>query len=407
MHFDLDIDQGGVMKLRRIQDLDMRGKDVLLRLDLNVPMKGDEITDETRINAALPTIEYVAKNSRRFAICSHLGRPKGQPDPKYSLEPVGSRLAEILDKEVVFFTDYATEPTKPVLDQMTESQFMLLENLRFHPGEKLNDVDFSRRLAAGFDCYVDDAFGTVHRSHASVVGVTKGFEPDRCVAGFLIQKETEVMEKLISAPKAPFTVVMGGAKVSDKIAVILKLLDVCNNLLIGGAMAYTFLKFNGASVGSSRVEDDCFDLVESIYSQAEKRNVRITLPCDHTAASEFSETSPAVEVNEKDIPPGLMGLDIGPKTIEDFSRVIKASGTVFWNGPMGVFEWPEFSLGSCGIAKAMAESSAETIVGGGDSVAAVNQVGLAANMSHISTGGGASLEFLEGKALPGLRVLAF
>jgi len=395
------------MKLRRIQDLDMDGKNVLLRLDLNVPMHGNEISDDTRIQAALPTIKYVAERAKRFAICSHLGRPKDEADLKYSLEPIGARLAEVLDKEVVFFSEYASRPTKPVLDQMTANQFMLLENLRFHAGEKANDVEFSRKLAAGFDCYVDDAFGTVHRAHASVVGVTQNFEPAQRAAGFLIQRETEVLAKLLKSPQAPVTVVMGGAKVSDKISVILKLLDVCNNLLIGGAMAYTFLKFKGVSVGNSRVESDSFGLVESIYAQAEKRNVRIMLPSDHIAASEFSESSPAIAVVEQDIPPGLMGLDIGPKTVDEFSRVISASGTVFWNGPMGVFEWENFSKGSCGIAKAMADSTAETIIGGGDSVSAVNQVGLADKMSHISTGGGAALEFLEGKVLPGLRVLAY
>jgi len=395
------------MKLRRIQDLDMDRKNVLLRLDLNVPMHGKEISDETRISAALPTIKYVAERAKRFAICSHLGRPEGEVNDKFSLEPIGARLADVLDKEVVFFTDYATTPIKPVLEQMSVNQFMLLENLRFHSGEKTNDIEFSRELAAGFDCYVDDAFGTVHRSHASVVGVTQSFEPNHRAAGFLIQKETDVLTSLLKDPKAPVTVVMGGAKVSDKISVILKLLDVCNNLLIGGAMAYTFLKFKGALVGSSRVEPDSFDLVERIYHQAEKRNVKIMLPVDHVAASEFSEESPAINVEGKDIPQGLMGLDIGSQTTENFSRVIGASGTVFWNGPMGVFEWQNFSHGSCGIAKAMAESSADTIIGGGDSVAAVNRVGLADKMSHISTGGGAALEFLEGKVLPGLRVLAY
>lgn len=398
------------MKLRKLEDLDkigaLKNKKVFLRLDLNVPIKKGKIQDDTRIQAALPTIKYILERTNKVAICSHLGRPKDKPEPEYSVEPVGMRLAELLKKEVCFVHDYGKESPALMLEKLTPNQFMLLENLRFYPGETKNDTAFSQNLARGFDCYVNDAFGTVHRAHASVAGVAECFPPEKRAAGFLIHTEVDALDKLIERPETPFTVVMGGAKVSDKIAVILNMLKLCNNLLIGGAMAYTFLKYRGVSIGKSTLEADKMDLVESIFRTAEARNVRIYLPQDHVAAKEFVETAQAVPVNAAAIPDGLMGLDIGPKTAQAYADVIKKSKTVFWNGPMGVFEWPAFAAGTTAVAKAMGECQGKTVIGGGDSVSAVNKAGVASKMFHISTGGGASLEYLEGQMLPGLKVLS-
>ena len=394
------------MQLRTLTDLDLNGKKVFLRLDLNVPIKNGKITDDTRIREALPTIKHILTSTNKVAIASHLGRPDGEVDLKYSLEPVGQYLAQILGLECVFVSDYTKEPYDQVLGQIDPNQFVLLENLRFHPGETKNDPDYSRLLARGVDIYVNDAFGTAHRAHASTVGVAELLDPQRRAAGFLIEKEVRALEGLAAAPKTPFSVVMGGAKVTDKIAVILNLLNRCNHLLIGGAMAYTFLKFQGVSVGKSRVEVDKLDLVESIYRNAEARKVQIHLPLDHIAANEFNESAEAVRIDSAMIPDHLMGLDIGPKTIEHYARIIGESKTVLWNGPMGVFEWKAFSKGTLAIADAMASATnCRTVVGGWDSVAAVNLAGVADRMGHVSTGGGASLEFLEGRMLPGLKVL--
>lgn len=394
------------MQLRKIEDLDVQGKKVFVRLDLNVPIKNGKITDDTRIQAALPTIRYLCERAKVVVLASHLGRPDGAPDPKYSLEPVGNALAELLSKEVIFVENYTDEPLEQIFPHVTPQQFVLLENLRFHPGEKKNDPEFARKLMQGFDCYVDDAFGTAHRADASVVGCAEAVRPEKRAAGFVMQKETTMLAGLLKHPKPPFTVVIGGSKVSDKIGVILSLMQTSNNVLIGGAMAYTFLKYKGFSIGSSRCEDDRMSLVEAIYRNAEQRKVRIELPCDHLCASEFVEGTAAIPVMDTAIPSGLMGLDIGPKTIEKYRTIIMGSGSVLWNGPMGVFEWKEFAAGSMAIANAMAESQAQTVVGGGDSVAAVNAAGVASKMTHVSTGGGASLELLEGKILPGLKVLA-
>lgn len=393
------------MELRKLKDLTLDGKKVFLRLDLNVPMKDGKITDDTRIRAALPTLEYILERTNKVAVATHLGRPKGAPDPKYSVEPVAARLAELLDREVVFVADYDKEPVEQVLPQLNDDQFVVLENLRFHPGETENDGAFARELMRGFDVYVDDAFGAVHRAHASVVAAAECVKPEDRAAGFLLEKEIEVLSGLQKNPKSPYTVIIGGSKVSDKIGIILSLLNKCNNLLVGGAMAYTFLKFKGAAVGSSRVEEDKMDLVETIYRNAEQRRVRIVLPKDHVCASEFSESAKPVVVAARDIPAGLMGLDIGPETAAEFSAIIKESKTTFWNGPMGVFEWPAFAKGSMAVAKAMAEAGGMTVIGGGDSVAAANMAGIADKIYHISTGGGASMEFLEGKILPGVKVL--
>ncbi len=397
------------MKLRNLEDLDQNGalknKKVFLRLDLNVPIKNGKIKDDTRIQAALPTIKFLLERTSKLTLCSHLGRPKDRPEPEYSVEPVGVRLAELLKKEVAFVKDYLTESPAMLLDTLPANQIMLLENLRFNPGETKNDAVFSQKLAKGFNFYVNDAFGTVHRAHASVAGVAECFPPEHRAAGFLIHAEVNALNQLIEKPQSPFTVVMGGAKVSDKIAVLLHMMSLCNNLVIGGAMAYTFLKFRGIQVGKSTVEGDKMDLVESIYRAAEARKVKIFLPEDHVAGKEFVETTEAVNISEPAITDGLMGLDIGPKTAKIYSEVIKQSKTVFWNGPMGVFEWSAFSAGTMAIAKAMSECKGKTVIGGGDSVSAVNKSGVADKMTHISTGGGASLEYLEGQTLPGIKVL--
>jgi phosphoglycerate kinase len=394
------------MQLRKLEELDLRNKKVFLRLDLNVPMKNGVIKDDTRIREAIPTIKYILEHTSKLAMCSHLGRPKkGQHSPDDSLEAVGARLAELLGREIVFCADYAVEPAIQVLNRLDPGQIMLLENLRYHDGEEKNDKDFARVLTEGFDCYVNDAFGTVHRAHASVAAAAEIFPPEKRAAGLLIQREIHALQSILSGTEAPFTVIMGGSKVSDKIGVIMNLLNHCHNLIIGGAMAYTFLKYKGIDVGKSRVEDDKMNLVETIIRTADKRRVMIHLPVDHVCAAEFSESAPAVEVSTESIPSGLMGLDIGPKSIAAFEGVIRRSRTILWNGPMGVFEWPAFAKGSMAVAHAMAENSGKTVIGGGDSVAAVNMAGVADKMTHISTGGGASLEFLEGKPLPGIKVL--
>lgn len=393
------------MTLRTLKDVDFAGKRVFLRLDLNVPVKNGAIKDETRIREALPTIRYILERTSKVAIASHLGRPDGEVDLKYSLEPVGVKLAEHLGRECVFVNDYAKEPYDQVLGQTNSDQFVLLENLRFNAGETKNDPAFCRLLAQGVDLYVNDAFGTAHRAHASTAGVAELLAPEKRAAGFLMEKEIAALSSLLQNPAAPFTVVMGGAKVSDKIAVILSMLNRCNHLVIGGAMAYTFLKFKGFDVGASRVEADRMDLVESIFRNAEARRVQIHLPQDHGCAAEFSESANRHDVDTAAIPSGLMGLDIGPKTSAKYAEVIARSRTVFWNGPMGVFEWPAFAKGTMDVARAVAACEGRTVVGGGDSVSAVNQAGVASKISHVSTGGGAALEFLEGRSLPGIKVL--
>ncbi len=393
------------MQLRKIEDLDLTDKKVFIRLDLNVPLKDGKITDETRIKAALPTLKYLLTKTNKIAVASHLGRPKGKVVKEMSLEPVGLRLAELLDKEVVFVSDYDKQKASMSLEQLSPNQMILLENLRFFPGETKNESDFAHQLCDGMDFYINDAFGTAHRAHASTVAAAELLSPEKRAAGYLIEKEVTALSHLRDQAKSPFCVVMGGAKVSDKIAVILNLLNHCNDLIIGGAMAYTFLKFKGEAVGSSRVEEDKMDLVESIYRNAEKRKVNIHLPVDHVCADSFDQNAEAKVIDTVSIPAGLMGLDIGPKTIVKYQSVIRSAATVLWNGPMGVFEWQAFSKGTMAIADEISKCSAHTVVGGGDSVAAVNKAGVSEKIDHVSTGGGASLEFLEGKILPGIKVL--
>lgn len=393
------------MNLKTIKDVDVSGKTVLVRLDLNVPLSSGVVTDDTRIDAALPTLRHLLAQTNKLILCSHLGRPKGRPVKELSLAPVGEKLAEKLGVEVLLASDYESEPIDSLVGQLSSNQIILLENLRFDEGETKGDRAFAEKLIKGVDFYVNDAFGAAHRAHASTSVVAQLVGAEKSFAGFLMEKELAALSGLLNGAKAPFAVVMGGAKVSDKMEVILSLLERCNDIVIGGAMAYTFLKYQGVKVGASRVEEEKLNLIEIIYKNAEKRGVRIHLPVDHVCASEFSESASPVPVDTPEIPDHLMGLDIGPKTTEKYLAVLSGSNTILWNGPMGVFEWDAFSKGTLSIAEALAKSDALTVVGGGDSVAAVNKAGVADKMSHVSTGGGASLEFLEGKTLPGVKPL--
>ncbi len=394
-----------MLKLRQLADLPLENKKVFLRVDFNVPLKNGVVEDDTRIREALPTIKYILEKTPYLCLASHLGRPKSQVNPEFSMAPVGEHLSEILGREVVLVHDFNQDPSSRAFSHLEKNQIILLENLRFYPGEEANDSDYARKLIEGYDFYVNDAFGTCHRAHASVAKACEFFPVENRAAGFLIEKEILALSPLINHPEHPFTVIMGGAKVSDKIEVILNLLKVCNDLVVGGAMAYTFLANQGKTVGTSKIEEGKQDLLKSIYSTASKHKVTIHLPVDHIAADAFSENSKPEVIDSENIPANLMGLDIGPKTRNLFSRVIENSKTVLWNGPMGVFEWKNFAAGTSAIAKAMSQVRGKTIVGGGDSVAAIHASGFAYKMTHISTGGGASLEFLEGKSLPGIKLL--
>ncbi len=392
-----------LMELRTIKEASFERKKVLCRLDLNVPMSEGQITDETRIDAALPTIRHILDRRGKLLICSHLGRPKGKFDVNYSLEAVAARLSEKLEVEVLLIKNIFQEPLSFLLNNLKDNQVAMLENMRFFPEEKENDRKFCSRLAEGLDVYVNDAFGTLHRAHASTEGVSKFFPDEQCFAGLLVEKELKALQPLLESPKAPFVAVIGGAKVSDKVGVCLKLLEKCTHLLIGGAMAYTFLRYKKIGIGLSKVEMDKLDLIETIYQNAAQRNVEIHLPVDHVTAKDFAESAPAdIETTISD---DAMALDIGPKTTRLYSSILSEAKTVFWNGPMGVFEWEAFSNGTISIAETLATSNAFRVVGGGDSVAAVNKAGVFDAMDHVSTGGGATLELLEGKVLPGLMPL--
>jgi len=393
------------MPLRTMDQLDVKGKTVFLRLDLNVPIENGKITDENRILASIPTIKSLLDRDAKVIMASHLGRPKNGRDPKFSLEPVGARLAELLDHEVILLDGFDNEPADQFFKRLSKGQLVLFENLRFHTGEEKNSSDFVEFLSRGIDFYVNDAFGTAHRAHASTVGLPMYLGKAKCAAGFLMAIEVKALSQIKTSARAPFAVVMGGSKVSDKIGVILSLLEHCNDLLIGGAMAYTFLKYKGVQVGKSRTEDDKMNLVETIYRNAEARKVNIHLPDDHVVATEFAANSPFKVTESSNIEDGYMGLDIGPKTRSKFSSIVRKAQTVLWNGPMGVFEWENFAAGSLAIAHAMSECRGVTVVGGGDSVAAANMAQVADKLTHVSTGGGASLEFLEGIPLPGIRCL--
>jgi len=400
-------------KIRTLEDLpsslfsgDGARPAAFLRLDLNVPLKAGKITDDTRIRAAIPTLRWLMENNTRIIACSHLGRPKGNgAEPEFSMAPVGERLAELLGKEVLLCPDFLEDGFGRIVSGLREGQIILLENLRFHKEEQAGDRDFARKISQGLDFYVNDAFGTCHRADASMVAVAECFPPEKRAAGLLIRKEMEFLEDAFRAPQAPVTAIFGGSKVSDKIPVLQKFTQLSNNMIIGGAMAYTFLKYLGHDVGKSRVEEDKLGTVGDILKAADARRVKILLPVDHMAAESFDEKAMPVQVDTVGIPPTLMGLDIGPKTARLYADAIATSKVVVWNGPMGVFEWPQFEEGTKSIARAMADCRGTTIVGGGDSAAAITQFGLAGEVSHVSTGGGASMELLEGKELPGIKVL--
>ena len=384
---------------KTIEDIDVKGKRVLVRCDFNVPLKDGVITDENRLNGALPTINYLIKNGAKVILCSHLGK-----DASKSLAPVATRLSEMLGKEVVFARDEEVVGVnaKKAVSEMKDGDVVLLENTRCRKEETKNGDEFSKELASLAEIFVNDAFGTAHRAHCSTVGVTKYI--DTAVCGYLIQKELKFLGEAVNSPVRPFVAILGGAKVSDKIAVINNLLEKVDTLIIGGGMAYTFLKAQGYEIGTSLVEADRLDYAKEMIEKAKTKGVKFLLPVDHRVASEFKDVAATV-TEDQNIPAGNMGLDIGPKTDVLYANAVKDAKTVIWNGPMGVFEFENFKLGTVAVAKAMAESSATTVIGGGDSAAAVNILGFGDKMTHISTGGGASLEFLEGKELPGIAAL--
>jgi len=389
-----------------IRDLDMKGKRVFMRVDFNVPLEGGKVGEDTRIRATLPTIKFAQERGARLVLASHLGRPKGKPDPKYSMKPVAARLADLLGKPVDFATDCVGAEAESKSKALGDGGVLLLENVRYHAEEEKNDPEFSKQLAALCDgLFVCDAFGSAHRAHASVVGITKFVK--QAAAGLLMEKELAYLGKAISHPDRPFVAVLGGAKVSDKIEVVRNLMKISDAMPIGGAMAYTFLKSQGKPVGKSLVENDKLDLARDLLHEAESRNFRLRLPVDHVLAE--SPDSTATKVTDiAQTPEGWMGLDIGPKTIEEFRKEIAGAKTIVWNGPLGMFEKPAFAKGTLEIARAVAAATskgATSIIGGGDSVAAVEQAGVASQISHISTGGGASLEFLAGDELPGVAAL--
>ncbi len=391
------------MNKKTIEDIDVSGKRVLVRCDFNVPLDGTKITDETRIVAALPTIKYLLDHNAAVILCSHLGRPKGEFNMKYSLAPVAERLSEKLDKKVVLAKDVIGPDAQKCVSEMKPGDVVLLENVRFHKEEEKNDPEFAKKLASFAEIYVNDAFGTAHRAHASTEGVAH-YLP--AVAGFLIGKELDVMGKALENPARPFVAILGGAKVSDKIGVITNLLEKVDTLIIGGGMSYTFQKALGGSIGKSLCEEDKIDLAREMLEKAKEKGVRILLPVDNICGQEFSNDTLRITVHSKQIPDGWEGMDIGPQTQALFAAEIANAATVVWNGPMGVFEFPNFAGGTRAIAQALADNrNCVSIIGGGDSAAAVEQMGYADKMTHISTGGGASLEFLEGKELPGVAAL--
>ena len=389
---------------KTVKDLDVKGKKVLCRCDFNVPQDKatGAITDDKRIVAALPTLKYLLEQGAAVIACSHLGKPKGERKESLTLAPVAKRLSELLGCEVIFANDTIGEDAKAKAAALQPGQIMLLENLRFDIREEKNDPEFAKALADMAEVYVSDAFGTVHRAHASTAGVAT-YLP--AVSGFLIEKELEIMGGALANPKRPLVAILGGAKVSSKIGVINNLLDIADTIIIGGGMAYTFIKAMGGTVGTSLLEEDRLDYCKEMMAKAKEKGVKFLLPVDTLCAAEFSADATPELVDTMAIPDDRMGMDIGPKTIALFSDAVKDAGTVIWNGPMGVFEFPAFAEGTRALAKALAETNAITIVGGGDSAAAVAQLGFADKMTHISTGGGASLEFLEGKELPGVACL--
>ncbi len=388
---------------KSVEDIDVSGKRVLVRCDFNVPFdENGNITDTKRIDESMKTINYLLEHNAKVILCSHLGRPKGEFNKKFSLEPVAKYLSKVLGFEVKMAKDVIGESAKSIAESLNDGEVELLENVRFHKEETENDPEFAKELASLAEIYVNDAFGTAHRAHASTEGVAK-YLPAVC--GFLIQKEISIMGKALTDPKRPFVSILGGAKVSDKIGVINNLLEKVDILIIGGGMAYTFMKALDYPIGTSLCEEDKISLAQEIMKKAEEKGVKLLIPVDNRLGKEYDPETPMMTVQAGKIPAGWMGLDIGPKTEKLFSDAIKGAGTVVWNGPMGVSEWERFANGTMAIARAVAESGAVSIIGGGDSAAAIEKLGFADKMTHISTGGGASLMFLEGKALPGISAL--
>lgn len=389
---------------KSIQDISVKGKRCLVRVDFNVPQDSEgNVTDDTRIVGALPTIKYLVANGAKTILCSHLGRPKGQFNAKYTLAPVAEALEKLLGQKVIFVDDVVGEKVEKAVAELKEGEIMLLENTRFYKEEEADDKEFCKKLAKLADVFVNDAFGTAHRAHASTTGVAEFVKES--VSGFLIKKELDVMGKALTNPDRPFVAVLGGAKVGDKIGVIRNLLEKADVVIVGGGMAYTFQKAKGYEVGTSLCEDGCIGLAKELMQQAKKKNVQLLLPVDNVVAAEFSNDAVRKVVDSDKIPADMMGMDIGPKTVELFCNAIKTAKTVVWNGPMGVFEMSNFANGTKQVAKAIAETDCVSIIGGGDSAAAIKQLGFADKVTHVSTGGGASLEFLEGKVLPGIDCL--
>ena len=392
------------MNKKTVKDIDVNGKKVLVRCDFNVPIDSEtgKITDNRRIRAALPTIQYLLDHNAKVILCSHLGRPKGEFNLKYSLKPVAEELSKLLNKDVKLAKDVIGESAKELTANMNEGDIVLLENVRFHKEEEQNAPEYSKALASMAEIYVNDAFGTAHRAHSSTTGVAD-YLP--AVSGFLIEKELEFLGGALENPAHPFVAILGGAKVSDKIGVIENLLDKVDTLIIGGGMAYTFYKAQGHHIGTSICEEDKLDLAKNILEKAQEKGVQLLLPVDNHVSSEYSNNGEEKMVDSTEIPDGFMGLDIGPKTIEKFEEAVKDAKTVVWNGPLGVCEFDKFATGTKAVATMLSKLDAITIIGGGDSAAAIEKLGLADKMTHISTGGGASLEFLEGKTLPGIACL--
>lgn len=390
--------------INSIKDLDLKGKRVFIRVDYNCPMTDDgRVADDNRIKATLPTVEYAISQDAKVILASHLGRPKGKKDKKYTLEPVGQKLSELLDKDVLFVEDSIGESVWSVIENMKTGSVLLLENLRFYDAEEANDKSFSYELSKLCDVYINDAFGTMHRAHSSTAGMAEFVKDKGC--GFLVEKEINALSKVLNNPEKPFAVILGGVKVTDKISVIENLSKTADFMLIGGAMAYTFLKAKGFNVGSSLVENEKLELAKKIIKRFETKGSKLLLPIDHIVAKELKEGVEWEVTKDANIKDGFLGLDIGPKTIELYKENLKVVKTVVWNGPMGVFEIKPFNNGTVELAKYLATLNAFTVVGGGDSASAVKKAGVKDKISHVSTGGGASLEFLEGQVLPGIKVL--
>ncbi len=387
---------------KTVEDIAVKGKKVLVRCDFNVKMENGVITSDKRIVASLPTIKYLLDNGAKVILCSHLGRPKGQVNPEFSMAPVAARLSELLGQEVKLAADVVGESAQALAAELKDGEAMLLENVRFEPGETKNDVELSKKFAALAEVYVNDAFGSAHRAHSSTAGVAD-YLPS--AVGYLIQKEIQFIGGALENPQRPLVAILGGAKVSDKIGVIENLIDKCDTLIIGGGMAYTFMKALGHSIGTSICEDDKVELAKSLMEKAAAKGIKFLIPQDNRVGKEYAPDTENMVVDSDEIPDGWMGLDIGPKTEKIFADALVGAGTVIWNGPMGVSEWENFASGTIAVATAIAETNAISIIGGGDSAAAIKKLGFSDKMSHISTGGGASLEYLEGKELPGIACI--